>query len=200
MELTFKRTVQITAYLLFTLAVTQLLYTLLFRAGIDAPRHLLWGLEGLLFTILAAFAGAAMVQAKNFHIGWSAIAFSAALNVVQVSIGYTTFQPFREAASQVDGLAPAVGAVFALSFMIYNAAKLLVGLAALVFGIAKMNAGAKMLGGLTAAVGVLAMIANATIVIFGRDSFLPPPIAGGSGVVAGALLAICLMSIVRDDH
>ena len=200
MELTFKRTVQITAYLLFTLAVTQLLYTLLFRAGIDAPRHLLWGLEGLLFTILAAFAGAAMVQAKNYHIGWSAIAFSAALNVVQVSIGYTTFQPFREAASQVDGLAPAVGAVFALSFMIYNAAKLLVGLAALVFGIAKMNAGAKMLGGLTAAVGVLAMIANATIVIFGRGSFLPPPIAGGSGVVAGALLAICLISIVRDDH
>ena len=200
MELTFKRTVQITAYLLFTLAVTQLLYTLLFRAGIDAPRHLLWGLEGLLFTILAAFAGAAMVQAKNYHIGWSAIAFSAALNVVQVSIGYTTFQPFREAASQVDGLAPAVGAVFALSFMIYNAAKLLVGLAALVFGIAKMNAGAKMLGGLTAAVGVLAMIANATIVIFGRGSFLPPPIAGGSGVVAGALLAICLISVVRDDH
>ena len=200
MELTFKRTVQITAYLLITLAVTQALYTILFRAGIDAPRHLLWGLEGLLFTILAAFAGAALVQAKNYHIGWSAIAFSAALNVVQVSIGYTTFQPFREAASQVDGLAPAVGAVFALSFMIYNAAKLLVGLAALIFGIAKMNAGAKMLGGLTAAVGVLAMIANATIVIFGRDSFLPPPIAGGSGVVAGALLAICLMSIVRDDH
>ena len=200
MELTLKRTVQITAYLLFTLAVTQVLYTILFRAGIDAPRHLLWGLEGLLFTILAAFAGAAMVQAKNYHVGWSAIAFSAVLNVVQVSIGYTTFQPFREAASQVDGFAPAVGAVFALSFMIYNAAKLLVGLAALIFGMAKMNAGAKMLGGLTAAVGVLAIIANATIVIFGRDSFLPPPIAGGSGVVAGALLAICLMSVVRDDH
>ena len=200
MELTFKRTVQITAYLLFTLAVTQVLYTILFRAGIDAPRHLLWGLEGLLFTILAAFAGAAMVQTKSFHIGWSAIAFSAALNVVQVSIGYTTFQPFREAASQVDGFAPAVGAVFALSFMIYNAAKLLVGLAALIFGIAKMNAGARMFGGLTAAVGVLAMIANATIVIVGRNSFLPPPIAGGSGVVAGALLAICLLSIVRDDH
>ena len=131
-----------------------------------------------------------MVQAKKFNVGWSCIAFSAALDVVQVSIGLTTFQPFREAASQVDGLAPTVGTVFALSFMIYNAAKLLVGFAALIFGIAKMNAGSKLLGGLAAAVGVLAMLANATIVIFGRDSFLPPPIAGGSGVVAGALPAM----------
>ena len=200
MEFTFKRTVQITAYLLFTLAVTQVLYTIFFRAGIDAPRHLLWGLEGLLFTILAAFAGAAMVQTKNYHVGWAAIAFSAALNVVQVSIGLTTFGPFRAAASQVEGLAPAVGAVFALSFMIYNAAKLLVGFAALIFGIVSVNAGARMLGGLTAAAGVVAMFANATIVVFGRDAFLPPPVAGGSGVVAGMLLAICLISVVRDDQ
>lgn len=80
MEFTLKRTAQITAYLLLLLAVTQAIYTGLYMGGLNIPRQLLWGLEGVLFTILAAFAGAALVQAKNYHVGWSAIAFSAVLN------------------------------------------------------------------------------------------------------------------------
>ncbi len=199
MEFTLKRTVQFTAYLLLVLAVTQALYTALYIAEVSVPRQLLWGSEVLLFTILAAFAGAAIVQAKNYHLGWSAIAFSAVLNVVQVSVGLTMFGPFREAASQVDGLAPAAGAVVAYSFAVYYAAKFLLGFAALIFGVAKMSMGAKALGGLTALVGVVAMFANAILIVFGRDGFLPSPVAGGSGVVATLLLAICLMSIVRDD-
>ena len=207
MELTVKRTVQITAGMLLALAVTQALFTALYLAQVDIPRQLflgleptalLWGLEGLLFTTLAAFAGAAMVQAKNYHLGWSAIAFSSVLNVVQVSVGLTMFGPFREAAGEVEALAPAAGAVVAFSFMTYYAAKLLLGFAALIFGMAKMNAGAKALGGLTALVGVVAMSANAILIVFGRDSFLPSPVAGASGVVATLLLALCLMSMVRD--
>lgn len=199
MEFTLKRTVQITAYLLLVLAITQALYTALYIAEASVPRQLLWGSEVLLFTILAAFAGAAIVQAKNYHVGWSAIAFSAVLNVVQVSVGVTMFGPFREAASQVDGLAPAAGAVVAYSFVVYYAAKFLLGFAALIFGMAKMNMGAKALGGLTALVGVVAMFANAILIVIGRDAFLPSPVAGGSGVVATLLLAICLLSVVRDD-
>lgn len=198
MEFTLKRTVQVTATLLFALAVTQAVYTALRIAELDVPRQFLWGMEGLLFTILAAFAGAAMVQAKNYHVGWSAIAVSAVLNVVQVSVGLTMFGPFREAAGQVDGLAPAAGAVVALSFMVYNAAKLLLGLAALIFGMGAMQAGAKTLGGLTALVGAVAVFANVTMIGFGRDAFLPSSVAGGSGVVATLLLAICLTRVVRD--
>lgn len=67
------------------------------------------GAGGFFFTILTAFAGAAMVQAKSYHVGWSAIAFSAVLNVVQVSIGLTLFGPFREAASQLEALGPLAG-------------------------------------------------------------------------------------------
>lgn len=199
MEFTNIRTVQITSYLLLALAVTQALYTSLYIAEVNVPRQLLWGLEGFLFTILAAFAGAAMVQAKNYQVGWSAIAFSAVLNVVQVSIGLTMFGPFREAASQLDALGSVAGAVVALSFMIYYAAKLLLGFAALIFGIAKMTGGAKALGGLTALVGVVAMVANAILIVFGRDAFLSSAVAGGSGVLATLLLALCLMSVVRED-
>ena len=199
MEFTFKRNVRIVTCLLLALVVTQAVYTALFTMDIAGPRPLLWGLEGVLFTILAAFAGAALVQAGNHHLGWSAIAFSASLNVVQVSIGLKLFGPFGGAAQQVEAMGPLIGAVVAFSFMIYNAAKVLLGLAALVFGIAKMNAGSKTLGGLTAGVGVVAIVANAIIIIFGRESFLPPPVAGAAGVVATVLLALCLINIARED-
>ena len=200
MEFTFKRNVQIVAGLLIALVVTQAIYTALFTAGIAGPRPLLWGLEVVLFAILAAFAGAALAQARNYHIVWSAIAFSAVLNVVQVSIGLKLFGPFGGIAQQGEAMAPLIGAVVAFSFLIYNAAKVLLGLAALVFGLAKMNGGSKTLGGLTAAVGAIAMLANAIMVIFGRDAFLPPPVAGASGVVATVLLALCVMTLSHDEQ
>ena len=199
MTLTNSRAVQITSYLLLSLAVTQALYTALYIAELGVPRQLVWGLEGVLFTMLMAFAGAALVQAKNYQLGWSAIAFSAVLNLVQVSVGLTMFGPFREAAGQLEALGPAAGAVVAFSFMIYYAAKLLLGLAALIFGMAKMNAGSKALGGFTALVGVVAMFANTILIVFGRNGFLPSPVAGASGVLATLLLAFCLMSLVRED-
>ena len=199
MTLTNSRAVQITSYLLLSLAVTQALYTALYIAELGVPRQLVWGLEGVLFTMLMAFAGAALVQAKNYQLGWSAIAFSAVLNLVQVSVGLTMFGPFREAAGQLEALGPAAGAVVAFSFMIYYAAKLLLGLAALIFGMAKMNAGSKALGGFTALVGAVAMFANTILIVFGRDGFLPSPVAGASGVLATLLLAFCLMSFAQED-
>ncbi|EAQ96008.1 hypothetical protein [Congregibacter litoralis] len=199
MEPSALRTTQITALLLLLLAITQATYTALYVAELDVPRQLLWGIEGLLFTFLAAFAGAAMVQTNRYHLGWAAIAFSAVLNVVQVSVGLTMFGPFREAAGQVDGLAPAASAVVAFSFMVYYAAKLLLGLAAMVFGIARVHAGSKPLGGVTVLLGGIAIIANAAVIMAGRDAFIPSAVAGGSGVVATFLLALCLVTSADAD-
>ena len=199
MEFTKRQNVRITSYLLLTLAITQAIYTVLYFLGADVPRQLLWGLESLLFIFLATFAGAAMVQAKKHQVGWSAITISAIFNLVQVNIGLTLFGPFREAAGQVEGLAPAAGAVVAFSFAIYYAAKLLLGFAAFIFGYAKMADGARVLGGLTALVGGVAMFANAILITFGRDAFLPSAVAGGSGVLATVLLALCLMSAAQED-
>lgn len=199
MEFTLKRNVNIVAYLLLALVVTQAIYTVLFTAKIAGPRPFIWGLEGVLFTILAAFAGAALIQARSHHLGWSAIAFSAVLNVVQVSIGLKLFGAFGGVAQQMEAAAPLIGAIVAFSFMIYNAAKILLGLAALVFGMAKMAAGSKTLGGLTAIAGAVAVVANSILIIFGRDGFLPSPVAGASGVIATVLLALCLISMQHDD-
>lgn len=199
MEFNYTQTRQATAYLLLALAVTQAVYTVLYVAEITPPRQFLWGLESVLFTILAAYAGAAMVQAGSLQLGWSAIAFSAVFNLVQVSVGLTMFGPFRESAAQLDALGAAADGVFALSFMIYYAAKLLLGLAALIFGLHKMAAGAKGLGTATAAIGAVALLANAVLLMFGRDAFLPSAVAGGTGVLATLLLALCLLGGAEEE-
>ena len=120
MEFTLKRNAQIVAYLLIALVVTQAVFTALFSSGIAGPQPYIWGLEGVLFTILVAFAGAALVQAKSHHLGWSAIAFSAVFNVVQVSIGLKLFGPFGGVTQAIEAAAPLMGAIVAFSFMVYN--------------------------------------------------------------------------------
>ena len=195
MEFTQSRTVKIVAILLLLAAITQPIYTALYLGAPDVDRQFLWGLEGLLFVLLAAFAGSALVMAKRYTLGFSAIAFCAMLNVVQVGVGLTQFGPFREAAELNPDLSGVAVSVVAFSFFGYNAAKILLGLAAIVFGMAKMNQGGKALGGLTALVGVVAFVANTLVMMFGLQGFLPSPVAGGSGVVATLLLAICLFSV-----
>ena len=197
MEFTNKRTTLITASLLLVLALTQAVFTALYSAEISFSRQYAWGLEAVVFTLLVAFAGSAMVQAQNAQLGWSAITFSAILNIVQVSIGLTLFSTFGKVAGAVEGAQPLIGGVVSLSFMIYYAAKLLLGLAALVFGLSFIAKGGKAIGGLTALAGAVAMLANAVLIIAGRDGFLPSGVAGASGMIATLLLAICLISLNR---
>ena len=73
--------------------------------------------------------------------------------------------------------------------------QVLLGIAAVVFGIAVKNGGNTLLGSAAALVGAVAIVANTIVMMFGLGGFLPSPIAGGSGVLATLLLAICLFSI-----
>lgn len=194
MELTFKRTAQITGLLLLFAALTQAIYTAFYISGADVPRQLLWGAEGLIFALLAAFAGSALAQAEGQHLAWSAITAAAVLNVVQVGVGLTMFGPFFEAAGAVEGLTPAARSVVAFSFMVYNAAKVLLALALSVFGLARLNAGSQWLGGASVLVSLVALVSNIASMGAGRDVFGDLPLAGGSGVLATVLLAVCLLS------
>jgi hypothetical protein len=199
MEFTQARTIRTIAALLIIAALSQAVYTALYVAKLDVPRQLLWGSEGVLFAILAALAGSAMVKSKELTLVFSAIAFSAALNVVQVGVGLTLFGPFGEAAGEVPALEPVASAIVDYSFFVYNAAKLLLGFAALVAGLALMARGGKLLGGLTALVGGLAMIANGGKIIAGGDLIAGAPLAGGTGVLATLLLAVCLLGAAGED-
>jgi len=199
MEFTQARTVKTVATLLLLAAISQPIYTALYIAAPDFNRQFIWGMEGLLFILLTAFAGSALVMAKRYTLGFSAIAFSAVLNVVQVGIALNQFAPFREAAEADPALNAVASSVVGLSFFIYNAAKTLLSLAAVVFGMAVMNKGGKALGGAAVLVGTVAFVANTLVMMFGLQGFLPSPVAGGSGVLATALLALCLFSIGNED-
>ena len=197
MNSTFARNAWLTALLLLIAALTQAVYTGLYVAEITPPRQLLWGGEGLLFVLLGAFAGATLAQAKSLHVGWSAILGASLLNVVQVGVGLTMFGPFREVAEAMPEAAPLAGSIVAFSFMVYNAAKALLALAAIVFGLAKMNAGSKALGGLTVAIGAIAFVSNTLSMALGRG-FTELPVAGGSGVLATILLALCVFGATDE--
>ncbi|SIN87676.1 hypothetical protein SAMN02745824_2133 [Parasphingorhabdus marina DSM 22363] len=199
MEFTQSRTIKIIAILLLLVAISQPVYTALYLGAPDIDRSFLWGLEALIFVLLAAFAGSALVMARRYTLGFSAIAFSAVLNVVQVGVGLTQFGPFRTAAEANADLGVLASSVVAFSFFGYNAAKILLGLAAMVFGMARMNEGSKALGGATVLVGVIAFVANTLVMMFGLQGFLPSPVAGGSGVLATLLLALCLFGISKED-
>ena len=131
MDLSHRTTVKTVAVLLLLAAISQPIYTALYLGAPEVDRRFLWGLEGLLFVVLSAFAGSALVMAKRYTLGFSAIAFSAVLNVVQVGVGLTQFAPFREAAAANPDLGGVAFSVVAFSFFGYNAAKILLGLAAI---------------------------------------------------------------------
>ena len=200
MEFTQRQNTQALSALLFVTVVTQAIYTALFVSGSDIPRAWLWGLEGILFVLVAAIAGSALVKARKYTLGFSAIFASGILNLVQVGVGLTQFGPFREAAQGVEAVAPAAGAVVAFSFFVYNAAKILLGIAAVVFGTAisqtDTQSGFKWLGRLTVLLGFVAIATNAFVMMFGRIQAIP---SGATGVVATLLLAVCLLKLRSED-
>ena len=196
MEFTQRQNIQAISTLLFLTVITQVVYTALYVAANDVSRLWIWGLEGLVFVLLAAIAGSALVQAKRYTLVFSAIFASAILNVVQVGIGLTQFGAFRDAAQGVEALAPAAGSVVALSFFIYNAAKVLLGISALVSGTAVIQIGSKWLGRLTVLFGFAAIVTNTIVMMFGRIEAVP---SGATGVVATLLLAVCLLKLRSED-
>lgn len=73
--------------------------------------------------------------------------------------------------------------------------EVLLGLAAQIFGVARakrVDRGAKTLGGLAALVGGFAVVTDSAAMALGREAVVPSPLAGGSGVLATGLLALCL--------
>lgn len=196
MEFTQKQNLRILCALLILTVVTQALYTALYSYASDLPRLWLWRLEGLIFIVLAVIAGTALAQAKSYTLGFSAILISAVFNFLQVGIGLTQFGPFREVGQDVAGAAPVIGAIVGFSFFIYNGAKILLGIAAIVFGSAVSQNGSKILGRLTALVGVIALLANTIVIMFGSIKGLP---SGAVGVVATLLLAVCLLKLQSED-
>lgn len=199
MELSQARTVRAIATLLVVATITQTVYTALYVAKMDVPRQLLWGSEALLWPLLAALAGAAMARSRGLTLVFAAIAFAAVLNLIQVGVGLTLFFPFSDVAKADAALSPVADGIVAFSFLVYNAAKLLLAFATLLAGLDRMARGSKLLGGAAALIGGIAMLANGATILIGGKVFGQLPLAGGSGVLATLLLALALLGAARED-
>ena len=198
MEITERSAARIAALLLLLTAITQPIYTAFFIGAPEMDRRFLWRVEGLLFILLACFAGAGLVLAKRYALGYSAIAFAAVFKLLAVGLGLTQFFPFNAAAGMNADLSEIATSVIAFSFFSYNSANVLLGLAATVFGLAKWAERGRAIGAITTVVGIVALATNTVVMMFGFQGLLPSPVAGASGVMATVLLAVCLLGTVRD--
>ena len=204
MEFTHSRTIKFIGGFLLLAAITQVVYTILWQYAKDVPRLWLWSVEAFLFVMLLPFAGSALAKTKHFALAFSAIAFSAVLNVIQVGVGLTQFGPGRAASKLNPDTEGFWTAIYHFSFFGYNAAKMLLAFAAVIFGLAMINAGEKALnkplGLLAVVIGVVAFIANAGVMMFGMDWLIPRPLAGGTGVAVAFILGISLLYIDLEDE
>ncbi len=174
--------------LLLTVA-TQLFYiTVVSGSDVEALRPITWMIEMAAFTLVSVAALALAGRARTANLVWSAIAVSGIFNGIQVAMGLSMFGPAREAAN-VEQL---FGAILAGAFFFFFAAKVLLGLAAIAFGLSALRGSglAKIVGGLAALAGLAAVIVNILAMATGMEYTFP---AGATGTAATALLAITIL-------
>lgn len=199
MELTQARTVNVIGYMLIALAISQPIYTAMFLGAPDIDRLFMWRLEAIIFVLLAAFAMSAAITAKQFALGFSAIALAALLKLFAVGLGLTQFWPFAAAGEANPDLAEVATSIVALSFFSYNAGNILLGLAAVVFGTEKSRMRGGFVARATTIVGALAIIGNALVLVFGFQGAIPSPVGGATGVLASALIGVCLINLGTEE-
>ncbi len=151
------------------------------------PRSTLWTAEILLFSGITIASLVALVRSPAMPWGWAALVVAGAINIVQSGIGLSMFLPAAKAGPE---FAPLMGTLLAGSFMFYNLAKAIIGLAALLFGLSLFRSDmtkVRAVGLISMIAGVIAIVLNIAAVRLGLGSV---PFSGASGAIA-TLLAAC---------
>ena len=188
MQTTFTRAAQIAAIALLAAVVTQVIYIVISNGGGTPPRDIIWSVEVILF-VTTAIAGLALLPARP-AIG-AGIAVGGTLNTVQAGMGLVMFGPLGEAG---DALAPVFGAVLGMAFLLYFAAKIALGVAAVAAAAslwATKGLG-KIIGALAGLTGLAAIAINTAAIFPATDLTFP---AGAIGTVATAFLALALFVV-----
>lgn len=144
-------------------------------------RSTIWTAEILLFTGIAIASLPALMRSESMQLGWSAIAVAGFTNMIQSGIGLSMFLPATNAGEE---FAPIMSTVLAGSFLFYYLAKIVLGLAALLFGLALFrgeNTIGRMVGLASMIAGAIAIALNIAAVRLGLGAV---PLAGTSGAIA----------------
>lgn len=192
--------ISIAIMLLLTVA-SQLLYTAtLSGVGLVEGwplRSSIWTAEILLFTGIAIASIVGLVRSTEMQLGWAALFVAGLINMVQSGIGLSMFIPATNAG---EDFAPLMGTVLAGSFLFYNLAKAILGVAALVFGLQLFRTNksvGRVIGLLSVIAGVIAIALNVAAVHLGLGKV---SLAGASGAIATFFAGVTLWLTVRDDE
>ena len=190
--------ISISIMLLLTVA-SQLLYTAtLSGVGLVEGwplRSTIWTAEILLFSGIAIASIIGLVRSSEMQLGWAALFVAGLINMVQSGIGLSMFIPATNAG---EDFAPLMGTVLAGSFLFYNLAKAILGVAALVFGLQLFRTNksvGRVIGLLSVIAGVVAIALNVAAVHLGLGKV---SLAGASGAIATFFAGITLWLTERD--
>ncbi len=174
----------ISALLILTV-ISQLVYTAtLSGVGIVEGwplRSTIWTVEILLFTAIAIASLVGLIRSPSLQLGWSALVVAGLMNMIQSGIGLSMFLPASQAGEE---FAPLMGTVLAGSFLFYYLAKVVLGLAAIFFGLALfrgVDTIGRALGLVSLITGLVAIVLNIAAVRMGLGAV---PLAGASGAIA----------------
>ena len=176
---------------LLATVVTQLLYVGLEVNGDPAIAWPIWRSEAVIGLVAGVCALALLPRLPLVAAG---LAVGSLFNVLQAGIGLWTFDTLFSAGEAVQ---PVAGAVLALAFFLYHAAKAALAVAALGAGavVWRADGGAwRWLGLLAGLAGLVALVTNLYALSFGREATW---LAGAAGTVATLLLALVLTRSLR---
>lgn len=196
MEITANRAAKLTAGLLLITVITQIIYIAISNSGGEPPRMLIWTSEAVAFLGIATFALVVLARTVSHTAAWAAIAMGGLLNVIQVGMGLAMFGPLKDAG---EAMAPAFTSILAGAFFLYFAGKFLFGFAAIVMGSAMLrgSGAAKIIGGLTALIGLGAVLTNLLAMAVGMEGLYP---AAAAGTAAALFLAIAIWMNSPKNH
>ena len=200
MERRLRNTARTVAFAVLVTVVTQLIYiVVLGDVGIVEGwplRSAVWTIEIVAFALIATASFTAMVRDPVNVYAWSALAVSGLLNMLQAGIGLSMFLPSTQAG---ESFAPIAGAIVAGAFLFYLLAKLLIGLAAIGFGLTLFGderSAIKLAGGIT----IVAGLAATALCIFALPQGMAQIyIAGAAGTAAALFTAIAIFLASRTS-
>lgn len=184
---------KLVAIMLFVTVLTQIIYVaLLADVGIVEGwplRSTIWAIESVAFSVLAVLALASLAADDRYRLVWAAIAVSGVLNAIQAGMGLSMFLPPSQAGASGKLL---LDTVLVGAFLFFFLAKVLIGLASVVLGVALFrsygNNIGKILGALAVVSGVAAAAMNTVALPLGLALVFP---AGAAGTAATLTLAFC---------
>lgn len=184
----FTRAAQVAAIALIATVITQIIYIAISSSGAEPPRDIIWSLETIIFAVIS-LAGLTLLPVRP-AIG-AGIAVGGIFNTIQAGMGLVMFPPLMEGG---EALAPVFTAVLSMAFVLYFAAKIAFGVAAIAAAATLWpTAGVgKIIGALAGLTGLVAVALNTAAIFPATDLTFP---AGAAGTAAAAFLALALFVV-----